>query len=97
MEADINNWLQDSSLNFGWIILGDETISANDASSKRGFASRENAIASYRPLLAFEYAVVPEPGSVSLLITGTITALFFARRRRTPTPEKAALNRAREQ
>jgi hypothetical protein len=87
METDVNNWLQDGSSNFGWIVLGDENIEGDSVSSKRGFASREHENVAYRPTLTFEYSVsqIPEPGSVALLITGTIAALLLTRRRRAPS------------
>ena len=48
--ADVQSWLADPSSNFGWILIGDETI----RSSKR-FDSREHAEPENRPQLKIEF------------------------------------------
>lgn len=81
MADDLNAWLQDPSSNFGWIVLGDETIIDPDASTKRGFASREHADPQLRPWLTFEYSLVPEPGCALLLASAAAALLWWRRRR----------------
>lgn len=49
--SDLQNWVNGTSFNFGWILLGDETVSGN---AKR-FDSRENPITANRPVLKVEY------------------------------------------
>jgi len=56
LEDDVNAWLQGTG-NFGWVVLGDETVSSGSESSARGFASREHANPDFRPLLSFKYAI----------------------------------------
>jgi len=80
MVDDINAWLAEPASNFGWIVIGDETVDDPDASSKRGFATREHATIAFRPLLTFEYTVVPEPGTIALLVTAAGVALRWRRR-----------------
>jgi len=53
MVTDVQDWLDDSSQNFGWIIRGDE---ATARTSKR-FDTREQAIASNRPMLTVYYTL----------------------------------------
>ncbi len=83
MESAINDWLKDPASNFGWIVLGDETVEGADSSSKRGFASRENHDAAlgldFRPALSFQYTSVPEPGSAALLVCGVAVWLWWRR------------------
>ncbi|MEO6327398.1 MAG: DNRLRE domain-containing protein [Ginsengibacter sp.] len=56
--GDVQNWLNNSATNFGWILIGDETISTT---TKR-FASRENPTAIQRPQLSVTYTVTgPTP------------------------------------
>ena len=52
MVADVQAWLDDSSTNFGWLVLGNETTSAT---AKR-FDTRESASP---PLLTIEYLAAP--------------------------------------
>ncbi len=77
IEADVNAWLSDGSANFGWIVLGDETIEGNDLSSNRGYASREHVNADFRPVLTFHY--VPEPSSAVLLAVALAVLLGWRR------------------
>jgi hypothetical protein len=83
MESAINDWLRNPASNFGWIVLGDETVEGGDSSSKRGFASRENYDVDlgldFRPRLSFQYAPVPEPGSAVLLAIGGVLLLGWRR------------------
>ena len=53
MVNDVQAWLDNSSSNFGWIILGDE----NKASTAKRFNSRENSNAERRPFLTINYMV----------------------------------------
>lgn len=55
MLADVQGWLADPATNFGWIVIGDETVSA---SAKR-FGSRENTDPAQRPLLTIEFEAAP--------------------------------------
>lgn len=78
MVADVQQWLDDPSSNAGWILLGNET----DRQSYRGFYTREEANASYRPTLTVHYttlAAVPEPASVLLVLTGAFGILTISR------------------
>lgn len=49
--ADVQSWIQDPAINFGWIILGDESA---DRTAKR-FDSREHPTAANRPTLRVYY------------------------------------------
>jgi hypothetical protein len=51
MALDVQDWLTEPATNFGWIILGNETL---PQSAKR-FDSRQNTTAADRPLLIVEY------------------------------------------
>ncbi|MBN2412255.1 T9SS type A sorting domain-containing protein [candidate division KSB1 bacterium] len=51
MVSDVQGWLDNPDSNFGWIIIGDESI---DYTGKR-FCSRDNSTASYRPVLTVDY------------------------------------------
>ena len=59
LTADVQMWVDDPSSNFGWIVIGNESI---NKTAKR-FDSRENATAANRPSLQVTFAV-PE-GSAS--------------------------------
>ena len=51
MVVDVQNWVDGTNLNFGWLVIGDE---GQNATAKR-FASREHATNSFRPTLTITY------------------------------------------
>jgi hypothetical protein len=51
MVADVQDWLDNPSNNFGWLVMGDESA---DATAKR-FDTRENPTTANRPLLTVNY------------------------------------------
>ena len=51
MVLDVQKWLTTPAANFGWILLGNETL----AGSAKRFDSRENPTPANRPLLIIEY------------------------------------------
>ena len=51
MALDVQEWLITPAANFGWILLGNETL----AGSAKRFDSRENPTPANRPLLIIEY------------------------------------------
>jgi hypothetical protein len=59
MVADVQEWLDTPSDNFGWLLLGDESFNR----STRQFASKENSNEALRPVLTVDYtpslAIVP--------------------------------------
>ncbi len=55
MVADIQNWLDNSAGNFGWVLIGDESA---PITAKR-FDSRENGVAGNRPVLNVYYTQLP--------------------------------------
>lgn len=52
MVADVQSWLNDKDSNFGWIIIGDESV----AGAARRFDSKEAETASTRPTLTIDYS-----------------------------------------
>ncbi len=72
MVADAQTWLDDSSANFGWILIGSETV----PSSSRKFGSRESTNG---PSLMVTY--IPEPTSLAVLLTGVAVTIVYSRRR----------------
>lgn len=85
MVADVQRWIDDPAGNFGWLVIGEESYTLGD-SSKRGFASFNNATADFRPQLTisyhFETAAVPEPAAAVLLASLGAMGLFAAAWRR---------------
>lgn len=80
MVADVQSWVNGSSGNFGWILLGDEQSNF----SVREFVSRDIGDISkdLRPGLSITYTVpVPEPGTVGMLLAGLAILLAIARKR----------------
>ena len=54
--ADVNRWISTPSENFGWLLLGDETV---NTTAKR-FASRENGDQSARPQLQIYFSIATD-------------------------------------
>jgi hypothetical protein len=64
MVADVQNWLDHPTNNFGWLVLGND---AATGSAKR-FASKENPVSTEQPTLTIDYT---SPATVSsLLVSG---------------------------
>lgn len=55
MGADVQGWLSNPGGNFGWIVLGDETV----IGTAKRFASREHSNMMYRPTLTVLYTPPP--------------------------------------
>ena len=68
LAADVQDWVDDPTANFGWILLGDESVAAT---AKR-FASRENPDLASRPLLIVDYTA----GTGELSIEEEFTRAF---------------------
>jgi hypothetical protein len=58
MATDVQNWLDTPASNFGWILIGGETV---NATAKR-FASRTNPVTANQPVLVIDYT----PGTSGL-------------------------------
>ncbi len=81
---DAQNWLDNPEGNFGWILVGDESM-VQTAKRFDSLSSFETDIAtgfSTRPLLTLEFTPIPEPGTLWLLLAGLGAAVGFARRPR---------------
>ncbi len=72
--GDVQNWVDGTENNFGWILIGDETA----AGTSKRFNSRDNG--SLRPALMVEFSVVPEPNTAAVICATSV--LFRLRRRR---------------
>jgi len=70
MAVDVQMWLNNPSANFGWEVIGDESI---NETTKR-FVSRESVILADRPMLTVVYSV-PEPGGFFALLVGGIALI----------------------
>ena len=55
MVADVQDWINNPGNNFGWIVLGNESIST----TADRFSSRENPTAADRPVLSVTYNLLP--------------------------------------
>lgn len=76
LAQDVQGWLDAPETNFGWILVGDESVSR---SAKR-FASSEASLADLRPTLRLEITPVPEPATWAMTLAGL--AMFGAALRR---------------
>lgn len=85
--ADVQQWVNNPAGNFGWLLMGDESVTG----TQRRLISSENifngTISSpdYRPLLTVQYNAVPEPGSLLLLGGPLLAGAAFRRWRRRRT------------
>lgn len=60
---DVQSWVDNPTSNFGWAIIGNETVSG---SAKR-IDSRNNPTAANRPSLVVTYTPIPSPGVLAVL------------------------------
>ena len=74
MLADVQAWYLAPGANFGWILVGDESV----ASSAKRFATREDLVAGNRPSLTITF--IPAPSAAAL--GGLALAGMATRRRR---------------
>lgn len=80
MVADVQQWLNSPSMNFGWLLLGNEST----ARTAKRFDTKEHPTSANRPRLTITYTVPPQPvllkdsaGAVVGSFT-TITAAYAA-------------------
>ena len=73
--ADVQNWLNNPSSNFGWILIGNESVS----DSAKQFASRESTLGAPQLAITYTESATPEPGSAA--IAGVVASLALLRRR----------------
>lgn len=78
--ADVQLWLDNPALNFGWILIGDEASSR----TAKQLGSRESGLATLQPLLQVQVAPIPEPSTLALLAAGLAGVAATTRRRRGP-------------
>lgn len=57
LENNLNAWLSGGTPNYGWFVLGDESVGGTTVSSLRSFASHEHANLSFRPTLRFDFVL----------------------------------------
>lgn len=75
--ADVQSFLDNPAINFGWLLLGEESASQ----TVKRFSTREEPDEALRPQLIVDYTPVPEPGTAALLLAGV---WFAVSRRRKP-------------
>jgi len=73
--SDVQQFLLNPSLNFGWLLRGDESV----ASSAKRFGTREEPIVEQRPVLTVTFQVPLPTGAAAFLFFG---GLLASRRRR---------------
>jgi hypothetical protein len=76
--ADVQEWLNNPSANFGWLLLN---TSETGAQTFRAFYSREASAQAFRPSLVVTYQV-PEPATLVLFAAGSGLAQSLGLRRR---------------
>ena len=67
LTADVQKWVNQPELNFGWMLMTETELIRKSA---RSFASREDG--SGGPILVVDFTPVPEPGSTALLAWGML-------------------------
>lgn len=75
--TDVQDWYAHPGLNYGWMFMSTNA----EPTSIRSFASLENG--TDMPFLTVDFTVVPEPGTVSVLVLGGL-GLWWLRRRVRP-------------
>ena len=86
MILDVQDWLDNPVANFGWIVLGNETM-GQTAKRFRGSETIDAPITPPALLITYELAAVPEPATlvlavVGLAMVGLVHRTFSARARR---------------
>ncbi|MFN7022097.1 MAG: DNRLRE domain-containing protein, partial [Phycisphaerales bacterium] len=78
MVTDVQNWLNTPSTNFGWMLVGDESVNQ----SARRISSRQNSVSGRRPKLTVTYtppagtgACCANDGSCTILTNAACTGL----------------------
>jgi hypothetical protein len=79
MVADVQNWLNNPTDNFGWLIKNQNETSATDFLAFWSAQGAANVNSNYAPVLSVTYSV-PEPVAVSLI--GVIAPMYLCRRQR---------------
>ncbi len=74
--ADVQGWLDRSSDNFGWILLGPEA----DAQNAKRFDSLQGLLPGQRPSLVVQTTAVPEASTMGLLAAGLLCLAAMRRR-----------------
>ncbi len=77
--ADVQNWLNNPGTSYGWIL---KYVNETTEFGAREIASKENAVAAWRPALTISYTAIPEPNSFALLGAAAIAMTRFRLRRR---------------
>jgi PEP-CTERM motif len=75
---DVQNWLDNPSNDFGWMLLAQDESILNTA---KRFASREDGL-SRGPVLSIDFTPVPEPSTLGLFGLGAMGLVWFSRRKR---------------
>ncbi|MDB6122435.1 MAG: uncharacterized protein JWQ71_1428 [Pedosphaera sp.] len=75
---DVQNWLNNPSSDFGWILLAQNESTLNTA---KRFGSREDGL-NRGPVLTIDFTPVPEPSTLGLFSLGAIGLAWFGRRKR---------------
>lgn len=69
--ADIASFASNPNANFGWFLLGDESILGN---ARRFDSSEGGELGGIAPTLEIEFTAVPTPGAISLLALASVLA-----------------------
>lgn len=70
--SDVQNWFENPSSNFGWMLINEDEATANTG---RTFYSSDVATAALRPQLEITYEVIPEPSTLLLGVTAGLVSL----------------------
>ena len=81
MVADVQNWLDNPSTNFGWLLKASET-----ANTSHAFYSREWTTASQRPTLTIDYTEAAAAPTLAIAATDASKAEGNRATRRSPSP-----------
>jgi hypothetical protein len=74
LTADVQQWLNNPATNFGWILTGNEAA----ASTAKEFATKENANAAIRPVLAVNFNT-PLPTAAAVVNDGAVQRSMVTR------------------